>query len=202
MNLNIQKLNNNYPHAHNLYPTTHRMLMHYSDKYKDYRKNAKGTKEIFKMMGTKNFNKLYNLRQDWDKFSREIPVKYFEVIGITESMLATTIDIDQEIFDSKIAEPYLFSHFSKSYKYFYSMPYHFEEELCEADAIAAVREWVINEDFGFLGNGLSVRMLRNPYYSIWFKADGSHFHKYQRPTYEIENQRYLFRMPYFEGLSI
>lgn len=200
MNLNFLELKDNYPHANILYPTTHSMLLHYSDKYKDYRKRAKGTKELFERSGNLNFNKLYNNRKIWDKFIRNIPVKYFQYIGITESMLESTIKMDQEIYDKKIEEPYTYTSYSELYKSRITDPSIFGQGLNEVESIAKLSEWVIKKNLDPKTPYWIVKLERFPYYSIYFNADGSHYYWYYRPEYKITNQCYEFKKPRLLGL--
>lgn len=198
----LQRLPKSNPHAHALYPTTHSMIMHYSDKYKDYRKNAKGSKILAEKLGIKNFNKFYTNRKRWDLMRNQIPIYYIEALGISESMVAMAIEIDQEIYDKKIAESVTYEYFTQSYKYFFIKKYSFEEPLSEMDAIEKVRTWITQDGFQFFGTRSPLILSRKPYYDIWFNMDGSHRYEKYRAKYRVRNNNYEFYMQFKVGFRI
>lgn len=201
LSINFQRLTKINPNANALYPTTHSMIMHYSDRYKDYRKNAKGSKALAEKLGVKNFNKFYTNRKLWDSMSNRIPIYYLEAIGISESMIATTIELDQEIFDKAVEVPVIYEYFTQSYKWFFIRSYFFSEPLYEPEAIERVKIWITKDDFEFFGTRSSLILSRKPFYDIWFNKVGSHHH-YHRPLYQIHNKYYEFKMPYQTGWRI
>ena len=200
--LSFQQLAKSNPNANILYPTTHSMIMFYSDKYKDFRKNAKGTKALADKLGIKNFNKFYTNRKQWDMMNNRIPIYYLDALGINESMIATTVEIDQDIFKKVIEEPVKYDHFIQSYKWFLERRYEFREPLNELEAIEYVNNHITNVGFEFIGSRSSITLRRRPYYDVWFKRDGSHNHFYNSPKYRIHNQQYEFKMPYQTGWRI
>lgn len=192
---NPQFFSKNNRSANPLYRNTHSMILYYSDKYKDYRRNAIGTKELIKKMKTKNLTKFYNNRQKWDKFSYQIPIDYMEALGITEKMIATTIEMDQEIYDKEISKPVTYDGFTQS-MFFFTKAYPFERPLTEVEAIAEVKSIILMEGFQFFGERYKILLHRSPYYDIWFYKNGKHLHSYHRPDYRKSHLFYEFRFPY------
>lgn len=177
--------------ANPMYRTTHSMILHYSGKYKDFRKNAIGTRELLKKMKTDNLTKLYNNRQKWDMLSNRIPIEYLEALGITEKMIATTIELDQEIYDKEVSAPFTYDGFTQSI-FIATKAYPFDEPLNEMEAIAQVKSTILQEGFQFFGNRYRILLHRPPYYEIWFFKNGKHHYSYHRPAYSIKNQFYEF----------
>lgn len=184
-----------------MYRTTHSMILHYSDKYKDYRKNAKGTRELMKKMKTENLTKLYNNRQKWDTLHHRIPIEYLDALGITESMIATTMEIDQEAYDEAMAEPAYYDGFSQGFSVV-SKVYPFDEPLYEQDAIKEVIDTITHEDFKIFTQRYKIILHRPPYYDIWFNVNGKYSYSYHRPAYRIRGQYYEFRGHYTIGWRI
>ncbi|MFA7326693.1 MAG: hypothetical protein WC121_08520 [Candidatus Kapaibacterium sp.] len=186
--------------AHSLYPTTHSLIKHYSDKYKDHYRNAIGTKRLIKLMKTTNFNKLYNKRKEWDQLNSSIPIEYLTALGITEKLLATAVEIDQEIYDKRIEEPVTYSGFVHPIRTFIVKSFIFNEPLTEREAVEKIKQMLAEEMIGRYNKRTYFKLDRSPYYSLCVNDEGKEWYVKNRPEYKIDNQYYVFRLPFFSGI--
>lgn len=192
-----QQVQSNKTHA--LYPTTHSLIKHYSNRFKDYYKNASGSKRLIKLMKTNNFNKFYNKRQEWDKLSSNIPIEYFDALGITENLLATAVDIDQEIYDKNIEEPATYTGFVHSIRTFIVKSFIFEQPMPERKAVQTIKQMLDEGRIGRFNKRTYFKLDRSPYYSLCVNHEGEEWYIKNRPHYNIENHYYKFHLPHFSG---
>lgn len=195
-----QQVQSNKTHA--LYPTTHSLIKHYSNRFKDYYRNASGSKRLIKLMKTNNFNKFYNKRQEWDRLSSNIPIEYFEALGITENLLATAVEIDQEIYDKKIEEPFTYSGFTHPVHRFIIQSYSFKYPLQEREAVERIKEMLIEGEIGHYNKQTCFILDRSPYYKLCIKDEGEEWFIKNRPDYRIINKQYEFELPSSLGFRV
>lgn len=195
-----QIIQNNKTHA--LYPTTHSLILYYSGKFKDGYKNANGTKQLLQIMQTNNLNKLKNKRVQWDNLECKIPIEYLDAIGVTENLLTTTIEIDQEIYDNKIKKPVLYSEFTQPIHSIVVKRYQFEEPQTEEDAIELVKQTLINGNIKQYRKQSYCILDRSPYYKVVINHNGKVFYQSNIPDFKIEHHHYVFKMPSFTGIRL
>lgn len=199
-NVYNQHIQNSKTHA--LYPTTQSLIKYYSDLYKDHYRNADGTKRLIRRMKTNNFNKLFNNRKEWDKLSSRIPIEYLEALGITENLIATAVEIDQEIYDKKIAEPITYSGFVHHIHAIVVKYFAFKEPLSESEAVEEIKQMLSENKIELFYNRTYFALNRSPYYSLYINQKGEKMCMNNRPEYRIENPYYVFRLPFFSGFRL
>ncbi|MDA3843324.1 MAG: hypothetical protein PF588_03015 [Candidatus Kapabacteria bacterium] len=186
------------------YYYTRQMVRKHSDRYKDIYHNAKGTRELAKKMGVTNLSKLFGQRQLWDALSGPVAKAYFEAIGITESMLATTIELDQEHHANHVAKPVTYDSAYIQQRWFVQR-LSFDEELNEQDAIKLCEiefaKKFPNYDPNSPGRNYYCTLNRSPLYDILIDSTGAYYW-YMKPDFTLEKGDYTFSHPRVLGLSL
>jgi len=192
------------PVGYESYYYTRQMVRKHSDRYKDFYHNAVGTRELAKIMAVSNLSKLFRQRQLWDALSGPVAKEYFEAIGITETMLATTIELDQEHHASHVAKPVTYDSAYIQQRWFVQrLP--FDEELNEQDAIKLCEiefgKKFPNYDPDYGGKKYYYILNRSPLYDILIDSTGAYYW-YMKPDYKLDKGNYVFSHPRVIGLSL